>query len=101
MGALTKRGYLQEVENGKALRDAYLRGTVADFLPESYSPKVVEINSDDEERTIHSAQALMSGLFPSKKDAAPSPTPNSSIEAHHFHENDCTSIELILTFILH
>ena len=85
MGALTKRGYLQQVANGKALRDAYIHGSVGNFLPEGYNERAVEVNSDDYERTIHSAQAMMSGLYPSSKDPAPDQKQNSFIEACHFY----------------
>jgi hypothetical protein len=71
MGALTKRGFLQQVANGEALRKAYGDGSVYKLLPPTWSSDVVRINSDDIERTLHSAQAMVAGLYPTtgKKDA--------------------------------
>ena len=70
MGTLTKRGYLQEVANGKSLRSAYVDGNVQKFLPSQWEASAVQVNSDDEERTLHSAQAMVSGLYPTRKEDA-------------------------------
>eukprot|EP00163_Fabomonas_tropica_P020845 TRINITY_DN36751_c0_g1_i1.p1 TRINITY_DN36751_c0_g1~~TRINITY_DN36751_c0_g1_i1.p1 ORF type:complete len:451 (-),score=96.87 TRINITY_DN36751_c0_g1_i1:29-1381(-) len=62
MGQLTEYGYLQHVSNGEALRSFYVDKLA--FLPQSYNPSQFFIRSDDEFRTVQSAQSLFEGFYP-------------------------------------
>ncbi len=69
MGELTGKGYHQEIQNGKAMRETYIDRL--SFLPKRYedSPSSFYFRSDDEPRTIKSGQGLVNGLYPPHSSA--------------------------------
>jgi len=67
VGQLTQKGFLQEVVNGKMLRNYYVNKL--GFLPTQLTQDnlgLIHVRSDDEGRTVLSAQGVLLGLFPPK-----------------------------------
>ncbi len=62
-GQLTQLGINQTHQYGRFLRKTYSK-----FLTERYDPKKVFVRSSDFDRTIMSAQSVLSGLFEPKGD---------------------------------
>jgi len=65
VGQLTQKGFFQEITNGKMLRNYYV--DQLGFLPTSLTEadmNVIHVRSDDEPRTVLSAQGVILGLFP-------------------------------------
>eukprot|EP01087_Luapelamoeba_hula_P007134 TRINITY_DN1732_c0_g1_i1.p1 TRINITY_DN1732_c0_g1~~TRINITY_DN1732_c0_g1_i1.p1 ORF type:complete len:453 (+),score=45.86 TRINITY_DN1732_c0_g1_i1:109-1467(+) len=68
VGQLTKKGYEQQLTNGKMIRDYYIRKI--GFLPDDLTTRDLRqfyVRSDDEPRTVMSAQSLFLGLYPFAK----------------------------------
>jgi len=64
LGQLTSTGRLQEYQLGKALRDKYVYQY--HLLPENYSSNTMYVRSTATNRTLMSAEAFLSGLYPLK-----------------------------------
>lgn len=62
-GQLTQTGIKTSHNFGTFLREFY-----SDFIPESYNRNFVYVRSTDYDRTIMSAQSLLSGLFPPENE---------------------------------
>lgn len=72
-GQLTSLGYVQQLNNGAALRDAYVSGNGSGATVDAFLPAAINftgaadwfrLRSDDSSRTIKSGQALFEGLYP-------------------------------------
>ncbi|XP_031564393.1 counting factor 60-like [Actinia tenebrosa] len=61
LGVLTFKGYKQQELNGQTLRNLYVK---SGFLKQNYSYTDIYVRSDDESRTMQSAQSLMLGMYP-------------------------------------
>lgn len=61
VGQLTVKGYYQQLLNGVYLQQAYID---SGFLNRSFNSSEVYIRSDDESRTIQSAEGVVYGMFP-------------------------------------
>lgn len=61
IGQLTTIGYNQQLANGKALMQAYVK---SGFLDDTISSSEIYIRSDNEPRTQQSAESLMLGMYP-------------------------------------
>jgi len=59
-GQLTSRGYNQHLSNGRKFYSAY---TKASLISPSYTETEIYLRSDNEERTVQSAQALFMGMY--------------------------------------
>ena len=68
-GQLTRKGFAQHVSLGELLRERYVN---SGFLPEEFrrNAGTIHTRSTDYPRTIASAQALLSGLYPPSKRAS-------------------------------
>jgi acid phosphatase len=64
LGALTQAGTDRELQLGKTLREEYVSKT--SLLSKRYDPATLYVRSTDTTRTIGSAKALLSGLYPSE-----------------------------------
>lgn len=62
LGQLTAKGMEQHFNLGKKLRQIYIEQ--ARLLPENFDHSTIYIRSTDFDRTIMSAQALLTGLYP-------------------------------------
>jgi hypothetical protein len=62
VGQLTNTGYLQEIANGRTLRQYYV--DQAGFLPHNLDTSAIYVHSDDISRTFTSAESLMLALYP-------------------------------------
>eukprot|EP01104_Vermistella_antarctica_P004761 TRINITY_DN1518_c0_g1_i5.p1 TRINITY_DN1518_c0_g1~~TRINITY_DN1518_c0_g1_i5.p1 ORF type:complete len:434 (+),score=83.09 TRINITY_DN1518_c0_g1_i5:329-1630(+) len=67
-GQLTSQGYEQHVGNGEMLRANYIEST--SFLPDSFEASSFHLRADNSDRTIQSAQALITGLYPPQMNAS-------------------------------
>lgn len=76
VGQLTPLGIQQEIQLGKALREAYVKQYK--LLPERYDATRIFVRATRAERTIQSAEALMLGLYPLDKRDAIHPIPIQS-----------------------
>ncbi len=61
-GELTAVGMQQEYQLGQMLRQRYVEQT--HLLPEQYNSKILYVHANDINRTIMSAQSLLTGLYP-------------------------------------
>ncbi|KAL5471128.1 hypothetical protein EMCRGX_G029211 [Ephydatia muelleri] len=61
VGQLTTIGFNQHIQNGASLRKAYVD---TGFLPANFDGDEIYLRSDDEPRTLMSAEALILGMFP-------------------------------------
>lgn len=62
LGQLTALGMVQEYQLGVALRKKYIEES--QLLPEHYAHGTMYVRSTDYERTLMSAQSLLTGLYP-------------------------------------
>mmetsp|Transcript_2944 Transcript_2944/g.7196 ORF Transcript_2944/g.7196 Transcript_2944/m.7196 type:complete len:426 (-) Transcript_2944:25-1302(-) len=62
VGELTTKGHLQERGNGEYLRKKLIED--AGFLPRDFESKYVFFRTDNEYRTLQSAESLILGLYP-------------------------------------
>lgn len=62
-GLLTIKGQGQHRQLGGILRDIYIKRL--GFLPATFDPAILKVRSTHFSRTLHSAKALLSGLYPS------------------------------------
>eukprot|EP00731_Ephydatia_muelleri_P020867 Em0013g594a len=61
VGQLTTIGYNQHIQNGASLRKAYVD---TGFLPANFDGDEIYLRSDDEPRTLMSAESVILGMFP-------------------------------------
>jgi len=59
-GQLTTRGYNQHLSNGRKFYSAY---TQASLISRQYNPNEIYLRTDNEERTVQSAQSLFMGMY--------------------------------------
>jgi len=64
VGQLTPKGYYQHIANGRDIRTAYIERIP--FLSEKLVKSELFLRSDDEPRTMQSAQTLISGIYPNE-----------------------------------
>lgn len=67
IGQLTELGKIQEFTLGQELRQRYL--IQEKLLPTQYDPASMYVRSTDRTRTVESARALLSGLYPKQYQA--------------------------------
>jgi len=64
VGQLTSKGYYQHIANGQDIRTAYIEKIP--LLSEKLMTSELFLRSDDEPRTMQSAQTLISGIYPNE-----------------------------------